>query len=141
MNVVVRGLMAAGTGIYAAIHGRQAFAPPPDTPLWTTLAFGVTALAAAIIAVMLIVTSVRAEVRWERLAAALAAASAVALLASYTVGFFGVSETDLRAETAVVAVAELAVLVAFAIGRLGAFTRGTDGREDLDDRVSGTSSG
>lgn len=118
MNVVTRGLMAAGMGVYAAIHLVQAVRPPLGVPAWLTFAFAATALAAVGIAVMLIVTSDTHEVGWEAAAAVLAGVSALALLASYTTGFFGVVESDLRAETAIVAVAELITLVAFAAGRL-----------------------
>jgi hypothetical protein len=114
MNVVIRGLMAAGMSVYAAMHVFQAIDPPPGAPPWLTVAFAVTALAALGLAVMLIVTPVRAEGRWEAAAALLAGLSGIALVTSYTVGFFGVVESDLRAETAIVAVAELLTLVAYA---------------------------
>lgn len=117
MNVVTRGLMAAGMGMYAAMHIFQAVDPPPGAPAWLTVAFAATALAAIGIAVMLIATSTRREVVWEQAAAALAAASALALALSYTTGFFGVAEADLRAETLLVAVAELITLLAYAISR------------------------
>lgn len=118
MNVVARGLMAAGMGVYAAMHLFQAASPPPAAPAWLTVAFAVTALAAIGIAVMLIATSTRNEVVWEGLAATLAGASAVALVLSYTTGFFGVAEADLRAETLLVAVAHLVTLGAFTISRV-----------------------
>jgi hypothetical protein len=116
MNVVVRGLMAAGMSVYAAMHLSQALSPPPGAPAWLTVAFVATAVVALVLAGLLILSSERGEVRWERAAAALAAASGLALLASYTVGFLGVVESDLRAETAIVAVAELMTLAAFALG-------------------------
>ncbi len=131
MNVVVRGLMAAGMGIYAAIHVQQALSPPPGAPAWLAAAFGATAIAALVIGAMLILTPVEREVGWESAAAALAGASALALVASYTVGFLGVVEADLRAETAVVAVAELMTLAAFAISRIGASVGGEDVNENL----------
>jgi hypothetical protein len=118
MNVVIRGLMAAGMSIYAAMHISQSVSPPPGAPGWLAGAFAVTALAALVVAAMLILTPVRGEARWEGAAALLAGLSAIALLASYTVGFFGVAESDLRAETAIVAVAELVTLAAYAIGWL-----------------------
>jgi hypothetical protein len=116
MNVVVRGLMAAGMSVYAAMHLSQALSPPPGAPPWLTVAFVATAVVALVLAGLLILSSEHGEVRWERAAAALAAASGLALLASYTVGFLGVVESDLRAETAIVAVAELMTLAAFALG-------------------------
>jgi hypothetical protein len=131
VNVVVRGLMAAGMGIYAAIHVQQALSPPPGAPGWLAAAFGATAVVALVIGVMLILTPVQAEGGWEGAAAALAGASALALIASYTVGFLGVVEADLRAETAVVAVAELMTLAAYAISRIGAAAGGEDVNEDL----------
>jgi hypothetical protein len=137
VNVVVRGLMAAGMAVYAAIHTTQAASPPADAPAWLAFAFAATALVAIGLAVMLIVTSVRAEPIWETLAAVLAGSSAVALLLSYTTGFLGVVQSDLRAETAIVAVAELVTLGAFAVGR--GVIAGT--REDiLEEQGSGPSS-
>jgi hypothetical protein len=118
MNVVIRGLMAAGMSVYAAMHVFQAIDPPPGAPPWLAVAFALTALVAAGLAVMLILTSVRGEGRWEAAAALLAGLSAIALLASTTVGFFGVVESDLRAETAIVAVAELLTLAAYGVGWL-----------------------
>ena len=118
MHVVVRGLMAAGMGIYAAMHLQQALSPPPGAPTWLTVAFATAALVALVLAILLIAASERTQGRWEWAAALLAGASALALVASYTVGFFGVVESDLRPETAVVAVAEVITLVAFAIGRI-----------------------
>jgi hypothetical protein len=116
MNVVVRGLMAAGMSVYAAMHLSQALSPPPDAPAWLAAAFVATAVVALVLAALLILSSERGEVRWERAAAALAATSGLALLASHTVGFLGVVESDLRAETAIVAIAELMTLAAFGIG-------------------------
>jgi hypothetical protein len=116
MNVVVRGLMAAGMSVYAAMHLSQALAPPPGAPAWLAVAFVVTAVVALVLAALLILSSEQGEVRWERAAAALAAASGLALLASHTVGFLGVVESDLRAETAIVAIAELMTLAAFGVG-------------------------
>lgn len=118
MNVVTRGLMAAGMGMYAAMHIFQAASPPPGAPAWLTVAFAATAAAAVVIAVMLIATSTTREVVWEGAAALLAGLSALALILSYTTGFFGVVEADLRAETLLVAVAEFVTLLAFAISRV-----------------------
>lgn len=118
MNVVARGLMAAGMGVYASMHLFQAVSPPAGTPAWLAVSFAATALAAIGIAVMLIVTSTRTEVRWESAAALLAGTSALALVASYTTGFLGVVESDLRAETLLVAVAHVVTLGAFAVSRL-----------------------
>lgn len=118
MNVVTRGLMAAGMGVYAAMHLFQAASPPEGAPGWLTIAFAVTALAAIGIAVMLIATSTSHEVGWETAAALLAGASAVALLLSFTTGFLGVQEADLRAETILVAVAHLMTLGSFTMARV-----------------------
>ncbi len=106
MNVVIRGLMAAAMAVYASIHALQAFNAPDSAPLWLVLAFGATALIGLGIAVGLILTAEAGETRWEGAAALLAGISAVALSLSYSTGFLGIVETDLRAETAIVAVAE-----------------------------------
>lgn len=116
MNVVIRGIQAAGMAVYAAMHVLQAADAPQGSPTWLVVAFALSALAAVVIAVGLILTATEDETRWEALAAALAAISALALLAAYTVGLFGVVESDLRAETAIVLVAELMTLGAFALG-------------------------
>lgn len=118
VNVVARGLMAAGMGIYAAMHVTQAANPPAGAPGWLAAAFALTALVAVAIAVMLVLTSTRHEVRWETAAALLAGASALALVASYTTGFLGVVESDLRAETVLVGVAHLVTLLAYTISRV-----------------------
>lgn len=136
MNVVVRGLMAAGMSVYAAMHVFQALDPPPGAPAWLAVAFAVTALVALGLAAMLILSSVEGEVGWERAAALLAGLSALALAASYTVGFLGVAESDLRAETAIVAVAELLTLTAFAVGW---FTTRTSSESLLEDERRGPS--
>jgi hypothetical protein len=135
MNVVVRGLMAAGMSVYAAMHLSQALSPPPGAPPWLAAAFVATALVALALAALLILSSERGEVRWERAAAALAAASLLALVASYTVGFLGVVESDLRAETAIVAVAELMTLAAFALGWFAS----SQGYVDSEEPVHATS--
>jgi hypothetical protein len=137
MNVVVRGLMAAGMAVYAVLHAQQALSPPEGAPGWLQVAFAAAAIAGLGLAVMLIATSVRTEATWTGAAAALAGASALALLAAYTVGFFGVQEADLRPETALVAVAELVVLVAYAIDRrvLAAAGHGVDEVNDARPRA------
>lgn len=127
MNVVVRGVMSAGMGIYGAIHATQALTPPDGAPPWLAFAFAASALAAFVIAGMLILSSTAGEGRWEVAGAGLALSSAIALGAAYTVGFLGVRESDLRAETAVVLVAEVMTLAAFVVARIGAAAE-----EDLD---------
>lgn len=129
MNVVTRGLMAAGMGVYAAIHALQALAGPDDAPGWLTAAFAAAAVAGAVLAVLLIVSPTALEGRVMAVAAVLAGASLVALVAAGTVGFFGVEETDLRAETAIVAVAELVVLGAFVVERRVEAIAATEVRE------------
>lgn len=118
MNVVVRGLMTAGMWLYAAIHIQQAFAPPPGSPGWMGFAFAASAAVAALIGVMLIVSAVGGEKLWENAAALLASVSAVALIAAFTVGLAGFVETGLRIETALVVVAEVVVVGAWAINRV-----------------------
>lgn len=117
MNVVIRGLMAAGMTVYAAMHALQAVRPPEDAPGWLVVAFALTALGAVTIAGGLILGAERAENRWEDAAALLALPSLVALVLSYTTGFVGASETDVRADTAIVFVAELVVLTAWVVSR------------------------
>jgi hypothetical protein len=129
VNVVTRGLMAAGMGVYAAIHALQAFASPDGAPAWLTVAFAAAAIAGAVLAVLLIVSSTELEARVMTAAAVLAGASLLALVAAGTIGFFGVEETDLRAETAIVAVAELVVLGAFVVERRVESVSATDIRE------------
>lgn len=119
MNVVVRSVQAAGMAVFAAMHILQAASSPSSSPLWLTIAFALAAIAAVVIAGGLIFADEDQERTWETAAAGLALSAAVALLASYTVGFFGVVETDLRAETALVIIAEIVTLGAYVIG-LGA---------------------
>lgn len=115
MNVVVRGLMALGMGMYATLHLLQAVSM--DAPLWTTIAFGVAALVAIGLVVALIAVGDGAEGRVEDAAAGLSLMSALALTATLTVGFFGVEEV-LRVENVMAYVAEGAVLLAWVTGRL-----------------------
>lgn len=137
MNVVVRSVQAAGMAVYAAMHVLQAASSPASSPRWLTLAFAVTAVAAVVIAAGLVLARTSSEARWERAAALLALASAVALLMSYTTGFFGVVETDLRGETALVAVAELVTIVAYVLGTATQAASDVDLREPAasQDRV------
>ncbi len=118
MNVVIRGLMAAAMAVYAVMHAVQAVSPPDSAPAWLVVMFALTALVALVVAGGLIMTARRDEVYWEEAAAALAGASLLALILSYTAGFFGVSEGALRAETALVFVAEVVTLVAWAVSRV-----------------------
>jgi hypothetical protein len=118
VNVVVRGLMAAGMAIYAAMHVLQVVRPPEGAPGWSVVVFAGATVVGAALAVLLILTATRRETLWESVAAALAAASALALVAALTVGFFGIEEGSLRAEMAVVLIAEVMVLIAFVAGRL-----------------------
>ena len=138
MNVVIRGVQAAGMAVYASMHIMQASSPPADAPGWLAVAFAATAMIALIIAGGLILSAQRDESRWETAAALLALPSVIALAASYTTGFLGVVETDLRPATAIVAVAELMILAAYVVSRIGppgALAEVGDGRhvdEDVD---------
>lgn len=118
MSVVVRGLMAAGMAVFAAMHVLQVLDPPSGTPAWLTIGFAGVALAGALLAVLLIVASPETVGRWQVAAASLAAVSAVALLLALTVGLFGVVEVGLRYEVVLSIVAEIVVLGAFAASRL-----------------------
>lgn len=118
MNVVVRGLMAAGMAVYAAMHVLQVVQPPPGAPSWSVAAFAAATVVGVALAVLLIGTATRRETLWESVAAVVAAGSALALIASLTVGFFGIEESSLRAEMTVVLIAEVMVLVAFVAARL-----------------------
>lgn len=117
VNVVIRGLMAAAMAVYAVMHVVQAVSPPDDAPGWLVIAFGAAAVAGVVLAVGLVVSAQRDETVWEDAAAALAGASLLALVAAFTVGFFGVSEGDLRADTALVFVAEGVVLLSWVASR------------------------
>lgn len=117
MNVVVRGVMAAGLGIYSAFHFFQAGASPTGTPGWLTIAFVLTAIAGLGFAALLIAAPERVQAMVEGGAALLAGLSLIALAMSYTTGFFGVSQTEVVVETALVAVAEVMVLLAFGIAQ------------------------
>lgn len=114
MNVVVRGLMAAGMGVYATLHVLQA--ARGEGPAWTTIAFGAAALVALGLVVALIAVADRAEGRVEDAAAGLSLLSALALTATLTVGFFGVEDV-LRVESIMAYVAEGVVLLAWVAGR------------------------
>lgn len=114
MNVVVRGLMAAGMGVYATLHALQA--ARGDAPSWTTVAFGAAALVALGLVVALIAVGHRVEGHIEDASAALALLSALALTATLTVGFFGVEDV-LRVESIMAYVAEGVVLLAWVAGR------------------------
>jgi hypothetical protein len=129
VNVVTRGLMAAGMAVYAAMHAFQAVGPPDGSPGWLRLAFAVATLAGAGLAAWLVLASPDHEEPAMLASAVLAGASLLALLAAYTVGFFGVREEALRAETAIVAVAEVVVLIAFAVERGAEQTAGRQVRE------------
>jgi hypothetical protein len=118
MNVVVRGLMAAGMAVYAVMHVVQAASPPDGAPAWLVVMFALTALVALVLAGGLVLGSQRGEVWWEDGAAALAGASLVALVLAFTVGFLGVAEGDLRADTALVFVAELVTLASWLASRM-----------------------
>lgn len=117
MNVVIRGLMAAAMAVYAVMHVVQAVSPPEGSPGWVVVAFGGAALAGAVLAVGLILGDRSHEAVWEESAAALAVASLVALVLAFTTGFFGVSEGDLRADTALVFVAELVTIGSWIVSR------------------------
>ena len=114
MNVVVRGLMAAGMGVYATLHVLQA--ARGEGPAWTTIAFGAAALIALGLVVALIAVADRAEGRVEDAAAGLSLLSALALTATLTIGFFGVEDV-LRVESIMAYVAEGVVLVSWVAGR------------------------
>lgn len=123
MNVVIRGLMAAAMAVYAVMHVVQAVSPPEGAPGWLVVMFALTAVVAVVLAGGLIMTAQRGEARWEDAAALLAGASLVALVLSFTVGFLGVVESDLRADTALVFVAEIVTLASWVASR--AVTRAT----------------
>ncbi len=118
MNVVIRGLMAAGLFVYATIHLLQGVDPPEDAPGWLQLAFLATAAAAVVLAVGLLSRRPGTTDVWKDAAAALTGASLLALVASFVTGFLGVSESDIRLSTLGVVVAEGLVLLTWAAGRL-----------------------
>lgn len=136
MDVVVRGLMAAGMGIYGMLHALQAL--EPDAATWSRLAFAATALAAAVLLVGLVAAPSRLAVRVEPLAALLAASSAVALVLTLTVGFFGVEDV-LRPSVVMVLVAEVVVVASWLLLlRMPADTsEKTDDVADVDEIVAG----
>lgn len=123
MNVVIRGLMAAAMAVYATLHLLQALSPPEGSPGWLVAAFAGSAVVALVLAGGLIFGAQRREAGWEHGAALLAALSLVALITAFSVGFFGVEQSDLRPATALVFVAELVVLVSWVAARFA--TRAT----------------
>lgn len=118
MNVVTRSLMAAGLLVYAAIHFSQAASPPDGAPTWLRIMFFLTAGVAVVLAGGLFFRPPGDNELWKDAAAALALASAVALLLSQTTGFIGVDESDLRSSTFGVLVAESMVLISWVVGRV-----------------------
>lgn len=117
MNVVIRGLIAAGLLVYAAVHVLQGISPPADAPVWLQVAFLVTAVVAAVLGVGLLGRRPGTTALWKNAAAALTGASLLALVLSFTVGFLGVNETDIRLSTLGVIIAEMVVLVSWAANR------------------------
>lgn len=117
MNVVVRGVQAAAMGVYAALHIQQAINPPDGAPTWLTVAFFLASIAALGLVVSLITFPDDKERLPENGAALLAVLSLGALALSYTTGFFGVDQAQLRAETAIVFVAEIAAIGGWVISR------------------------
>ncbi len=128
MNVIIRGIMAAALGVYASLHVQQAFADQTGSPGWLTAAFVVTAIAAIALAVALIAVPERLADKVIAAGAALAGGSLVALVLSYTVGFLGVTQAEVRIETAIVFVAEL---LALGIAALDWRFRGTDAYDEV----------
>lgn len=118
MNVVIRGLMASGLFVYGAIHMVQGVRPPEGAPAWLRLAFIGTAVLAIVLGAGLIAGQPGRTDRLKDLAAVLAVASAVALGLSFTTGFLGVNETDLRVSTLVVVVAEFVVVACWVIAKM-----------------------
>lgn len=109
MVILGRGLVAAGLGVYAAIHLAQAVGGPESSPGWLTVAFLLAAIAGFALAVGVFVSS-----RWREVVVAafvLTAASLVALTMAYTVGFFGVDEGELTPSTLAVIVAEVMTML------------------------------
>jgi hypothetical protein len=112
MNVVVRGLMAAGIGVYGTIHVLQAF--ESGTPVWMNVAFGLAAVIGYALVIALVVAPERFAGRLEALAAGLALVSAIALTLTLTTGFFGV-EDELRLENLMAYVAEAVVIGSYVL--------------------------
>lgn len=115
MDVVIRGIMASALGVYAAMHASQVASGPEGAPAWVTFAFGATAVVAVLLAVALIAAPERLQRMVDAAAAALVGGSLIALIMSYTVGFFGVTQAEVRIETALVLVAEVIALTAFGL--------------------------
>lgn len=105
MFVVTRGLTAAGMSTYAVIHLFQMASPPEGSPTWLRVAYGLTALAALVVAGGALFDE--RHHTWSGIGALLALGSAVALLMSVTVGFLGVESADLQPAALVVIVAEV----------------------------------
>lgn len=105
MFVVTRGLTAAGMSVYAVIHFFQMASPPMESPTWLRVAYGLTAVAALVIAGGALFDE--RHHTWSGIGALLALGSAVALLLSVTVGFLGVVAADLQPAALVAIVAEM----------------------------------
>lgn len=118
MNIVTRGLMAAGMAVFATMHALQVIDPPADTPLWLTLGFTAVALIGGLLAVLLITAPTDVVARWQLASVLLAGASALALVLALTVGLFGVEETTFRYTVVMSFVAEAVVIGAFAVSRV-----------------------
>lgn len=136
MNVVVRSLMATGLLVYAGIHLLQAASPPEMGSMMASrglqVAFLATALTAVVLAVGLLARPAGTTARWKDLAALLAGVSLVVLLLSFTVGFLGVTQADLRLSTLGVVIAESVVLVGWVATRVVG-----PGFDEVDDDVEG----
>lgn len=113
MDVVVRGLQASGLAVFAAMHGLEAL--EVSSPAWLPVAFWLAAVVAVGLAAVLFLVREEGEVLWERISAAFAAAAALALILSLTVGFLGVSNEDLTTTAVLALVAEAMVLGAYLI--------------------------
>lgn len=133
MNVVVRGLMAAGMGVYGTLHLLQAL--EGSQPVWMSLAFGLTALLSVGLVVALIAVADTSEGVVEDAAAALVVMSAVALTLTLTTGFFGVEET-LRVESVMAYVAEGVVLASWLTGRLATASSMEETSHDMGEVVN-----
>ncbi len=118
MNVVTRSLLSTGLAMYAGFHVFQATGPPAGAPTWLRLAFVATGIVAAVLAVLVLVGR-SPLTTWMNLSALLTGSSMLALAASFTIGFFGVTETDIRLSTIGAVIAEAVVLVSWAADRAG----------------------
>lgn len=117
MVIVGRALVASGLGVYGAIHVAQALGGPDSSPGWLTIAFFLAGTFAIVLAGAVFVLA-----RWRMVtlvAAVLASASFVALLASLTTGFLGVTEENLTSTTMLALVAEVMVLLGAAVALFG----------------------